>query len=108
MPASDVMVIISYRAQPGREAQAVRELGDLIATVVREERDCHGIQLYQDEADPTRLLLHELWTSQAAYTGPHLQTPHLKAFIARAPGFLAGPPDITFWSLRSDARPAGA
>jgi quinol monooxygenase YgiN len=40
------------------------------------------------------MLLIEEWTSEAAYTGPHMQTPHLQAFIGRAGAFLAGPPDI--------------
>jgi quinol monooxygenase YgiN len=97
MSTEAVTVVITYQAQPGMAATACRELAMLIATVVREEPACHGIRLHQDCADPHRLLLIEEWTSEAAYTGPHLQTPHLQAFIQRAGAFLAGPPEIRFW-----------
>jgi quinol monooxygenase YgiN len=89
-----VVVVVSYQAQPGRAEAARRELGELIATVVQREPDCRGIRLLVDGADPHRMLLVEEWTSEAAYTGPHMQTPHLQAFIGRAGAFLAGPPDI--------------
>lgn len=97
MSAASIVVQVAYSAQPAQAAVARQELAALITTVVSAEPACLGIQLFQDPADPTRLLLWERWTSQAAYTGPHMQTPHLQAFIQRAPGFLAGPPQITFW-----------
>ncbi len=109
MPPAPVTVLIAYRALPGEAARAVRELGELVATVVTLESDCLGIRMLRDEEDPDRLLLVEAWTSRAAYLGPHLETPHLGAFRARAAEFLAGPPEISFWSTVADAtaRPAG-
>jgi quinol monooxygenase YgiN len=97
LPPSSLIVQVAYSAQPEQVVVARHELTTLITTVVSSEPACLGIQLFEDPADPTRLLLWERWTSQAAYTGPHMQTPHLQAFIQRAPGFLAGPPQITFW-----------
>jgi quinol monooxygenase YgiN len=94
-----VVVQIQYRAQPGREDLAAREIGALIATVQREEPDCLGITMLRSADDPARLLLHERWTSRAAYFGPHMQTPHIQAFIGRAPAFVAGPPEITVWEV---------
>ncbi len=105
MPEATTTVLIGYRAQPGKADVAARELGALIATVVATEPDCRGIRLYQDPSDPTRILLYERWTSREAYLGDHLHTSHLEAFKARAPEFLAGPPEITFWSLRAEERP---
>lgn len=104
VPDTSVVVQIAYTAQPQRAGVACRELSDLIATVVATEPDCLGIELLEDPVDPNRLLLWERWTSQAAYTGPHMQTAHLQAFIGRAPGFLAGPPQITFWRPLEDHR----
>lgn len=100
-----VTILVTYRAQSGAADVAVRELTELIATVVATEPDCRGIRLYQDPTDPTRILLSELWTSRAAYLGPHMQTKHLTRFIERAPAFLAGPPEIGFWQLRTERRP---
>jgi len=104
MTEQAVTVLLTYRAQPGLAEVAVRELTELIATVVATEPDCRGIRLYQDPTDPTRILLCEHWTGRAVYVGPHMQTPHLTKFIERATGFLAGPPDINFWHLRAEER----
>ena len=108
MPSPAVTVVIEYRARPDRQMLALAELDALVATVVAAEADCFGIQLLQDPADPTRLLLIERWSSQAAYQGPHFETPHLKAFIARAAELFAGPPRIEFWVKKSEyPHPAG-
>jgi len=98
MAATPVTVVITYRAQPGKSAAARAALAPLIKTVLAEEPDCLGITTLQDAADDTRFLLYERWTSQAAYTGPHMQTPHIKAFIQGASAIFAGPPDISFWN----------
>lgn len=92
-----VTVFIAYRAQPGHAERTRTELQALIETVVAAEPDCGGIRLLQDVSTPERILLVEEWTSAEAYTGPHMQTPHIQAFIARAPGFVAGPPEITIY-----------
>ena len=97
MANDDVLVKIRYRARPGHEDEASRELAALIATVLAEEPDCHGITLLGEQDDAASLLLVEWWSSREAYSGPHLQTPHLNAFRARAADFFAGPPEITFW-----------
>jgi uncharacterized protein len=84
MANDDVLVKIRYRALPGREEAAARELEALIATVLAEEPDCHGITLLGEQDDSASLLLVEWWSSREAYSGPHLQTPHLTAFRTRA------------------------
>ncbi|HMU61379.1 MAG TPA: putative quinol monooxygenase [Gemmatimonadales bacterium] len=103
MSATPVTVVIIYRAQPGKGTAARAALGSLISTVLAEEPDCLGITTLQDVGDETRFLLYERWTSQAAYTGPHMQTPHIQAFIQGAAAIFAGPPDITFWNDVSEA-----
>lgn len=102
MSPSTITVVIEYRALPDKAGQAFSELESLIRTVVAREPDCHGIQLLQESDDPTRALLYEVWTSREAYLGPHLQTPHLLAFKAKASSLFAGPPKIQFWNLRAD------
>ena len=92
-----VTVVIAYQAQAGHSEAARNELTTLITKVVTAEPDCRGIRLLQDTTASDRLLLIEEWASEAAFTGPHMTTPHLQAFMQRAPGFLAGPPEIRFW-----------
>jgi quinol monooxygenase YgiN len=103
MSTTPVTVVIIYRAQPGKGAAARAALAPLVKTVLATEPDCLGITTLQDAADDTRFLLYERWTSQAAYTGPHMQTPHIKAFIQGAAAIFAGPPDISFWNDVSSA-----
>jgi quinol monooxygenase YgiN len=105
MTRDGVTVVITYRALPGHADTARDELAALIETVVAEESDCHGIRLLQDAADPHRILLVEEWTDADTFTGPHMQTPHLQAFMRRAGAFIAGPPEIHFWREVTTAMP---
>jgi quinol monooxygenase YgiN len=102
MSDTGVVVVIAYQAQPGQGAMTRFELQCLIDDVVRSEADCLGITLLQDPEEDTRFLLYERWTSREVYLGPHMETPHLKAFIQKAPAFLAGQPAITFWTVASE------
>ena len=90
-------VLITYRARMDQIEAARRELAALVATVLAKEPDCGGITMLQDVDDPTRFTLVEQWPSREIFLGPHMQQPHIQAFIQSAGAFLAGPPDISFW-----------
>lgn len=90
-------VIVKYHALPDQVEVARREIAALVATVLASEPDCGGITMLQDSADPTAFALIETWPSQEWFLGPHMQQPHIQAFIQSAGRFLAGPPDISFW-----------
>ena len=104
MTQAPITVLIVYQAQPGKADAGLRALADLVATVVAQEPECAGITVLKDVSDPARILLHEEWTDKASYVGPHMQTPHIRAFIERAPELFAGPPDISFWERRAEER----
>ena len=91
------MVLVDYRTLPGQTDAARLALGELVAKVQALEPDCHGIRLVQDPTDPTRITLIERWSSADVFRGPHMQQPHMQAFIQSAGAFLTGPPDISFW-----------
>jgi quinol monooxygenase YgiN len=105
MSQAPVAVLIVYQAHPGKADDGLAALAALVATVVAQEPACLGITIHQDVSDPTRILLSEEWVDRASYVGPHMQTPHIRAFIERAPELFAGPPDISFWEQRGEARP---
>lgn len=92
-------VVITCQIQPGKSALARQEFSSIIKTVVTNEAACHGIDLHVDPENPDRLLLIEYWDSKEAFTGPHMQMPHMQAFLQRAQAFLAGTPDFGFWQL---------
>lgn len=104
MSGEPVTVLIRYQAQPGKEDAALAVLGELVATVVREEPDCLGIRILTSVSEPARILLDERWTSREAYLGPHLDTPHLRAFVERAMTLFTEAPEITFWESRAEER----
>lgn len=99
MPREAVIVLIQYRARPGRAEAARAALTALVATVVAREPDCHGITMLDNADDPSRLLLYERWKDREAYLGPHMKTPHLLEFMAQAGEHFVGPPEITYWTL---------
>lgn len=92
------VVVIRYQSLPDEADTARKALRALITTVMAKEPDCGDITMLQDSDDPTRFTLVERWSSRAAYLGPHMQQPHLQAFIRSAGAFIAGPPEISFWS----------
>lgn len=102
--SSAVIVVIDYRAQPGKGALAHAALADLIATVVSEEKDCLGITLLENADDDTHFMLYERWTSREAYTGPHMETAHILAFIERAGPLFVGPPSRSFLVQLADEK----
>lgn len=92
-----VAVIINYNAKPGMADAAAEQLSELIATVVAEESDCLSIDLHRDPKVPERMLLYERWTSEAAYFGDHMNTPHILEFRRTAGEFFAGAAEIRVW-----------
>jgi quinol monooxygenase YgiN len=98
MHAQPIVVLIEFRIQPGKESLATQVMTSLIATVRREEPACAGITMIRDAADPARILLYELWPDRDSYMGPHMETPHIKAFKAQAGELFTGAPEISFWN----------
>jgi len=98
MGAEPIVVLIAFKIQPGKESLATQVMTSLIATVRKQEPACTGITMIRDVADPTRVLLYELWPDRDSYMGPHMETPHIKAFKAQAGELFAGAPEISFWT----------
>ena len=98
MGADPIVVLIAFTLQPDKESLALQVMTSLIAKVRKEEPACSGITMIRDAADPTRVLLYELWPDRDTYMGPHMETRHIKAFQAQGGELFAGPPDITFWN----------
>jgi quinol monooxygenase YgiN len=101
----ETVVLVQYLVQPGQADAATRAIRALVNTVLSVEPDCGGITMLQGASDPTRITLIETWPGREVFLGPHMQQPHIQAFIQHASAFLAGPPDISFWDPIGD-RPA--
>lgn len=91
------VAIVRYSAIADQVDTALQEIAALVATVRSAEPECSGITMIQNTSDPTQMTLMEHWPSEELFLGPHMQQPHIQAFIQAASAFLAGPPDISFW-----------
>ena len=103
MSKEPIVVLIKYLAQPGKDQIAAQALSALVATVRSNEPGCQGITILQAADAPDTILLVEHWSDHATFVGPHMQQPHIQAFMQEASEFLAGPPDISFWRSVSGA-----
>ena len=92
-----IVVLVKYQAQTGKHDLAAQEIASLVKTVTATEQGCLGISMLRSDSRDGEFLLYERWTDKEIYFGPHMQTPHIRAFIQAAGGFLAGPPDISVW-----------
>lgn len=100
-PAEEnAIVLIKFKALPDKGALAVTELKKLFEQV-KKEPNFVRITMHVDPNDPTNILLYEQWESLVYYQGDHMKTPHLTAFVVSSEGFLAGPPDISFWEVNT-------
>ena len=96
MRAEVVTVLIRMQLLPESVEQGKRDLLELAREVRKVEPDCLSIELAQDLVDPTKITMIEKWSSREAYEGPHMQSPHMKAFIEKSARFFVGPPEISF------------
>jgi len=94
-----IVVVVRYCAQPGKALDALTAVRELVATVLSTEPACAGIEILQNLDNPEAITLVERWPDRDAFLGPHMQQPHIQAFIQSAGAFLAGPPDISFHSI---------
>jgi len=95
MRRNKVTVLAQLRLHPNFVEEGKRDLLRFANTVVRKEKDCSGIEIVQDFDEPTQITMIEKWSSRAAYQGPHLQTPHMKAFVEESGKYFDGPARIS-------------
>lgn len=99
----NTIVILKYKAQEEQGEKAVLELTNLIEKVKREPNFVR-IKLHIDPSDNTNILLYEEWEDADYYNTDHMDTDHIKEFMANSRNFLTGPPEITFWKVERDFR----
>jgi quinol monooxygenase YgiN len=95
MNRKQVTVIARVRAQPGKEADVLKELISLISPS-RKDPGCINYDLHRSQADPASFLFHENWESRELLDR-HLAKTELQATIARVTALVAEPPEISVW-----------
>jgi len=95
--ARPVTVVITCAVRPDKLDDARRELKAVIRQVMALEPACSSIRVHEAPDAPHRWLIVEQWESREAFSGPHMQQPHMQAFMKRAEAFLDGETDFAFW-----------
>lgn len=60
-----VRLVITFTAAPGRGNDLAAAFKARCAEVTQQEHGCEQYEIFQGVADPDRLILMELWTTQA-------------------------------------------
>ena len=72
----------------------------MLVAATRAEEGCINYDLHQASSDPTLFLFYENWEGKEALD-KHSQSPHIKAWRARANDLLAAPTEVTLWEMVS-------
>lgn len=96
---SDVVVIASLTAQPGKESEAEEFLSDLLATT-HAEQGCLLYALHRGLDDPRRLIFVERWQSRPLLE-EHLASEHIQTALTRVGpdggDLFTQPLDVTYY-----------
>jgi quinol monooxygenase YgiN len=95
MAGRQVTVFALVKAKSGMEETVKKELSALVAPTLAEE-GCINYDLHQSLDHAGHFRFYENWTSKELLDR-HLQSAHVKRFIAKADQLLAEPPEITLW-----------
>ena len=98
---SEIVVVGSLKARPGKEDEAAQALADLVEPT-HAEAGCILYAMHRGADDPARFAFVERWESRE-HLDAHLGSAHVSALLERADELLAEPADIVVY----DARPLG-
>lgn len=93
-----MVVLVKYKTLPEKSSEAISNLNILIEQV-KGENHFVKIVMHIDPSDSTNILLYEEWDDESYYKNEHMNTAYIQKFIMDSRGFLAGPPEISFWKL---------
>jgi quinol monooxygenase YgiN len=92
---SEVVVVGSFTARPGKEAEAVEAFKALVEPTHREE-GCILYALHQGVDDARRLAFVERWASRELLDA-HLQSAHVKTVLERVEEIFGDSADIVVY-----------
>ena len=90
---SEIVVVGSFTARPGKEAEGLAAFEELVEPTHAED-GCILYALHRGTDDPARLAFIERWESREALDA-HLASPHIQAILERAEDLFGDSGDIT-------------
>lgn len=100
---SEVVVVGSFKAQPGKEAEAAEAFRALVEPTHREE-GCILYALHRGADDPSRLAFIERWASRELLDA-HLASPHVQQILTRAEELFGDSADIVVYDALPEGEP---
>lgn len=97
MKRSDLIVIASAKAMPGKEKELERALRD-VAGPTRSQPGSVQFSLHRSVTDPAVIVGFERWASKQDHDR-HLQGTHVQKLMAAMSGILAEPPQIQSYEI---------
>ncbi len=82
-----LMIVATIRATKGNGDVVFTELKKLLEPT-RKEDGCYFYDLHRDNEDSEFFVYYEKWESEA-HLDAHMQTPHIKEYIAATDGLIA-------------------
>ena len=92
---SEVVVVGSFTAQPGKQDEALQAFKDLVGPT-HSEAGCILYALHQGADNPAQLAFVERWASREELDA-HLASPHIKALLERAEDLFGDSGSITVY-----------
>ncbi len=80
-------IVVRFVVKAGHEPAFLERVVQQAADTLREEPECRQFDVCVDSAAPRRILLYEIYLSEAAFA-QHLLTPHFKTFDADTRGWV--------------------
>jgi quinol monooxygenase YgiN len=93
---SEVVVVVTLQAQPGKEDEMAAALTAGSAETHGED-GCLVYAMHQNVEDPSKFAIVECWASQA-HLDTHLGLPKVQTMIATLDGLAAGPPNFGIYA----------
>ncbi|OEU62289.1 MAG: hypothetical protein BA870_05325 [Desulfuromonadales bacterium C00003094] len=87
-------VIVKVQIKPEHREEFIEAMLADGRGSVNNEPDCLLFNIVEDHADPNKLHLYEVYTSEQAFE-QHTQTPHFQTFVETTKNWLAAPLDIS-------------
>ena len=97
---TDLVVVATAKAKPGREAELLKALLD-VAGPTRAQPGCVSFALYRSGENASIVTAFERWTSTADHQRHH-QGAHVARLMAAMGPVLAEPPSITAYEIMDE------
>jgi quinol monooxygenase YgiN len=100
---AEIVVVGSFRAEPGKEEEALRAFEALVEPT-HAEQGCILYALHRGVDDPRRLTFIERWASREDLDA-HLASPHIQDVLKIAPELFGESGDITVYEALPGGEP---